>query len=374
LAASLLSAGFARGVLAAEGAPPEPKFDEPPAVAEKPAADDKASPPEPTAEDKALAAALAKRYPTTVEDLRAIEKGVTKVIDKISAATVGVQIGGSQGSGVIISEDGYVLTAGHVSGKPKLDVRFILPDGSTVKGKTLGLNRGIDSGLMKIADRRKWDYVPMADAGTVKPGDWCIAIGHPGGYERGRRPVVRLGRVLFRNDKVICTDCTLVGGDSGGPLFDLEGNVIGIHSRIGWQITTNFHVPVGTYHDTWDRLVAGEMWGGRLPGSNEAGARPLIGVAGDPSEAPCTVRQVFPGSPAQQAGLKIGDVIRKFDGSDVDNFSALSELVAKKKPGDKIPVLVERAEKTITLELVLGVIRGRLPGGAPEPKKEDEDE
>ncbi|MCL6480244.1 MAG: trypsin-like peptidase domain-containing protein, partial [Firmicutes bacterium] len=74
---------------------------------------------------------------------------------------------------------------------------------------------------------------------------------------------VRLGRVQWRNENLIRTDCTLVGGDSGGPLFDMHGKVIGIHSRIGPSLATNLHVPVNTYRQTWDRLAQGEVWGGR---------------------------------------------------------------------------------------------------------------
>lgn len=325
-------------------------------------------------DEKGLAATLKKKYPTTVDDLRAIEKRVTSVIDRISKATVGVVIGASQGSGVIISEDGYVLTAGHVSGKPNQKVKFVLHDGTVVDGKTLGLNRGIDSGLMKITTKRKWDYVEMAESGATAAGQWCIAVGHPGGYERGRRPVVRLGRILFNNKKVICTDCTLVGGDSGGPLFDFDGRVIGIHSRIGWQITTNFHVPIATYHDTWDRLVAGEMWGGRLAGAVSAGRRPLLGISGDPDDGPCRVAQVFPGSPAQKAGLKTGDVIQQFDGKVVANFRALAEMVAKHKPGDKVKVELQRDDEKLSLELELGAMRGRLPGGLPDEKSEEDED
>ena len=89
---------------------------------------------------------------------------------------------------------------------------------------------------------------------------WCIAIGHPGGYKLGRTPVVRVGRILDVGKAMIQTDCTLVGGDSGGPLFDMFGRVIGINSRIGPNINYNIHVPVDTYHDTWDKLV---VWGWR---------------------------------------------------------------------------------------------------------------
>src|SRR5262245_41691139 len=95
-------------------------------------------------------AALDRPVPESVEDLKAIQKQLQKVLDKVVPCTVGVQVGGASGSGVIISADGYVLTAGHVSGKPDQECVLILHDGKRVKGKTLGQNKDIDSGLIKI--------------------------------------------------------------------------------------------------------------------------------------------------------------------------------------------------------------------------------
>jgi len=315
---------------------------------------------------------LAKKYPTTVEDLRTIERRVIELRDKLIKSTVSVRVGGGEGSGVIINSEGFVLTAGHVSGRSDADVRVTLHDGKHLKGKTLGRNRAIDSGLIKIGDERDWEHVEMAEPGDVKPGDWCIAVGHPGGRRSDRPPVLRLGRILFADENVICTDCTLVGGDSGGPLFNLAGKVIGIHSRIGLQATTNFHVPIATYHATWDRLAAGEMWGGRI-GSIPAGeVRPLLGVAGNPSAEGCLLTQVFDGSPAKRAGLKVGDLIEKFNGNSIESFNQLAERVGEKKPGQKIALEIRRGEELLKLEVVLGAMKGNLPGG-PEWQDSDED-
>jgi serine protease Do len=208
-----------------------------------------------------LPAVLDKVAPENVDDLRALEKHVQKVLAKVMPAVVGLQIGGGQGSGVIVSEDGTILTAGHVSGTPKQDAVVILNGGKKHKGKALGRNTGIDSGMLKIAEAGKYAYAAMGRSADLKVGQWVIAIGHPGGYRDNRTPVVRVGRILAVNLAAIRTDCTLVGGDSGGPLFDMQGQVIGINSRIGGTaITENFHVPVDTFHETWDRLALGESW------------------------------------------------------------------------------------------------------------------
>ncbi len=206
---------------------------------------------------------LQKNAPAeSVQDLRAIEQHVGKVLQKVMPSIVGLRIGAGQGSGVIIKSDGTILTAGHVSGKPDQSAAVILPDGKILKGKTLGQFKSIDSGMAKISEGDNYPAVEMGDSAGLKPGQWVIAIGHPGGFRKNRTPVVRVGRVLVANAFLIRTDCVLVGGDSGGPLFDMQGRVVGIHSRIGGAaITENVHVPVNTFRETWDKLAAGESWG-----------------------------------------------------------------------------------------------------------------
>lgn len=211
------------------------------------------------------AAKIDTKVPGNLAELKALEDQVQKVVAKVSSAVVGIRVGNGSGSGVIISEDGYVLTAGHVSGPPGNDKAIIiLPNGKQLKATTLGKNGGIDSGLMKITDAGKYPFLEMGKSSGLKPGQWVIAIGHPGGFRINRTPVVRVGRLSFVSNSFLQTDCTLVGGDSGGPLFDFNGDVIGIHSRISNKIEENIHVPVDTFKQTWDRLVRGETWGGDL--------------------------------------------------------------------------------------------------------------
>jgi serine protease Do len=205
-----------------------------------------------------------KPVPETVDDLRNLEKQVQDVVTRVAPTTVGLRMGASQqGSGVLI-KDGYVLTAGHVSGMPGGAAAIILPDGRTLNGKALGRNTGIDSGLIRITDKGNWPVAETGKSADLKIGQWVIAIGHPGGIRSNRTPVVRLGRILLANAFVIRTDCPIVSGDSGGPLFDLDGKLVGIHSRIGGSISENLHVPVDCYINSWARLTQGESWGGIL--------------------------------------------------------------------------------------------------------------
>jgi len=159
--------------------------------------------------------------PESVDDLKALQEQVKKVVAKCRQTTVGIFVGNSAGSGVIIKKDDgfYVLTAGHVSGNADRDCQLVLASGRRVKGKTLGANNGIDSGLIKIVDKGTFDCAEAGKSKTLKPGQWVVSIGHPGGFQQGRTPVVRVGRILKVDGNTVQTDCTLVGGDSGGPLF-----------------------------------------------------------------------------------------------------------------------------------------------------------
>jgi serine protease Do len=303
--------------------------------------------------EEPLPAALNKPAPDSLEDLKAIQQHVKKVLAKVVPATVGVQVGMAQGSGVIISEDGYVLTAGHVSAEPNRSARLILPNGKILNGKTLGWNKNIDSGLIKITEEGKWPFAEMGDSAKLKNGQWCLSVGHPGGYHPGRSPVVRLGRILEHRPSYLVSDCTLVGGDSGGPLFDMEGKVIGIHSRIGPTITSNIHVPVNTYRETWDKLVKGDKWGGFL-GGRDTTNDPYLGIDFDPSAKDCKIVKVVAESPAAKAGLQKDDVLTKFDNQALATRADLTTLLGKKKPGDAVTVEVVRGKETLTLKLVVG--------------------
>ncbi len=292
--------------------------------------------------------ALDKAVPENIQDLRIIQERVKKVTAKVSLATVGIRIGDAAGSGVIVSKDGYVLTAGHVSGKPDRSATIIMPDGKRLKGKTLGSNVGIDSGLIRITDKGEWPFVEMGEASRLKTGAWCLALGHPEGYRPGRAPVLRLGRVLERKDKLLRTDCALVGGDSGGPLFDLDGKIIGIHSRIGDRLTINIHVPIDTYRATWDRLVDGEVWGdGRKRG-------PYIGVEFDEESTECKIAKVEKDSPAEKAGLRANDVVLAFDKDKVEDLADFLAFIKKRKPGEEVPLQVRRGAEILKIKVVVG--------------------
>jgi serine protease Do len=277
-----------------------------------------------------------------VTDLRAMQGHVSKLTDQVKKCTVGVQVGPAWGSGVIISKDGYVLTAAHVAGQPNRKCDFTLADGRKVEGKTLGMFRRLDAGLMKITTAGEYPHAELGNSNNIREGQWCIAMGHPGGYQEDRGLVLRLGQILLLNEDAITTNCTLVGGDSGGPLFDMEGRVIGINSRIAEQLYNNMHVPVNAYNDhgAWDRMMKGDAWG-RLPGQAAA----WLGVGGDAEAKNARIATITPKSPAEHYGLQPGDVVVALDGREIANFDALKQAVADCYADESVILRIRRGEK-----------------------------
>ena len=298
---------------------------------------------------------LNNEVPRDVDDLKVMQEHIQSLAKKSLDVTVALAIGRStQGSGVIVSEDGYVLTAAHVAGRPNRRVAIFLPDGRIVQGYTLGIFKSVDAGLVKIGSpndeedsKVKWPFAEMGDSRKAKLGQWCLATGHPGGFQPERKPVVRVGRLIHKYKDVLTTDCTIISGDSGGPLFDLQGKVIGIHSRIGFELRHNVHVPVHLYQDNWQRLIDAEIWG-------TTPASPFIGVSGPDEKNRTQVKKVEPGKPADKAGIEVGDIIIKFGDDQVTDFNSLIALVGLRRPGEKVAVTVMRRKKKVVLTLTVG--------------------
>ena len=306
---------------------------------------------------KAAAKVLAGEAPRNVADLKAMEQRFRQVAEAVMPATVGVGARGGSGSGVIISADGYVLTVGHITREAGRDLTILLPDGRRAKAKTLGANLGVDAGLIKITDEPKdkagWPHCRIGASADLKTGQWVLAAGHPGGFRSDRTPPVRVGRVLRNTSSVIVTDCTIVSGDSGGPLYDMDGKVIGISSRISNSIEANVHVPVDVFRRDWDRLAKGEVFGSR---SRFGGA--YLGVRLDMETPVAKIVEVLPGSAAEKAGLKADDVVKSFGGKTVRDRDTLLRMIVAQKPGDKVTIVVLRGKKETKVEAVLS----RRPG------------
>ena len=258
LVAVLVTAGFRVEGLPTSRIPSDVAEAPAPSSRTEPAVLEHKGPPKPArAHRKELPAAFTQAAPTSLADLKAIEEHVKKLVARVSPAVVAVEVGEGSGSGVVITADGLVLTAGHVSERADREVRFTFPNGKTARGRTLGSEHDTDTGLLRINDPGPWPCVTMGDLVEDVPGDWVLALGHPGGFDSKRSLVVRLGRIIRLSSDALQTDCPLQPGDSGGPLFDMHGCVIGIHSAISRSLAENFHVPISAFYDSWAELENG---------------------------------------------------------------------------------------------------------------------
>ena len=307
--------------------------------------------PKPTpapAHPEELAAVFGKAVPTSISDLRSIEKQVEGLTKQLSPAVVAVEVGFASGSGVVISPDGLVLTAGHVCARPNRNVVFTFADGKSARGRTLGVDLDNDTGLMQITDSGPWPHASMGELSQAHIGDWVLALGHPGGFDLKRSLVIRLGRILRLTADVLQTDCPISPGDSGGPLFDMYGRVIGIHSSISSSVAENFHVPVTQYYDDWDRLVNGTKLSmlAYTP-------RVYIGAVGVDDAAGCRLSAIDKDSPAFTAGLKQGDLVLKVDGREIKVAASFKRWLAESQPGETLNLEVKRGEELLTVNLKL---------------------
>jgi serine protease Do len=297
-----------------------------------------------------------KSVPTSLADLRSMEQHVKALAARVAPTVVAVEVGTGSGSGVIISADGLVLTAGHVCGAPDREVRFTFPDGKKALGKTLGANADNDTGLMRITDRGQRPHAEMGDLREARIGDWVLALGHPGGFDARRSLVVRLGRIIRLEPDALQTDCTISPGDSGGPLFDMHGRVIGIHSAISSSVAENFHVPVTAFYQGWALLA-------KKPEGKIRADRPLayVGAKGADDPDGCRLTAVDEDGPAARAGLKVGDLVVKVDGREVRLYASLLRWVAESEPGDTLSLEVKRGSDLLSLDVKLEALPAKRP-------------
>lgn len=323
-------------------------------------------------------------------DLRKLNKKLISISKPSAAATVSLVSngGGGAGSGVIVSREGLILTAAHVVSSLADEVIVIFPDGRRVSAEKLGGDFDRDAAMVRITEEGEYPFVKVGQSSDLMRNEWCVAMGHPGGFDPMRSPPVRLGRVLSRG-QFITTDCAVVGGDSGGPLFDVKGEVIGIHSNIGADLTENRHVPIGVFLADWEAMVEGRRTGARFArgGQQVNPDRPVLGInlAGPAENGGVALDGVMENSPAEEAGLEAGDVVTSINGEEVNSPEELVRAVSKFKVGEDLKVSYRRngEEKKVQVRLArLGDLmeapperprRGRRnqDGGEADPEEDE---
>lgn len=280
------------------------------------------------------------------KELQRLDRQIVELSKRAQPATVCLvsKDGRGSGSGVVVSEDGLILTAAHVTSSMPNGVIVIFPDGTRKTGEILGADYDRDASMVQITDQGQYPFVLTGQSEGLQRNQWTVALGHSGGFDPTRKPPVRLGRVLANTDFVV-TDTAVVGGDSGGPLFDVEGRVIGIHSNIGMTLSENRHVPIEVYLSQWEKLKGGKTSGRRFnsnPQPVQSPDRPMLGVQLGDGDGGVLVTEVVPNSPAEKAGLRGGDLIIKVNDQDVLEPNGLIQLVGGFEAGDEISFVYRR--------------------------------
>ncbi len=203
-----------------------------------------------------LSEQLASSSPDALLDTRpvslfAVEQRIQQMLPMVSPCVVAVE----GGTGVLVSPNGYILTASHVAKQANLPIEVRFPDGRVEMATTLGSNFNTDTAAIRLNSPGPWPFVEFPDSGNCQPGDWCVALGYPLSFPRGKPAAIRMGRILETTPDIIVSDCPIMGGDSGGPLFNLDGQLIGISSRIKNDVEVNLHIPIETFKNQWERTV-----------------------------------------------------------------------------------------------------------------------
>jgi len=278
------------------------------------------------------------------------------------------------GSGFIISDDGYILTNNHVVAKSN-GIFVTLTSGKEYKAKIIGTDPRTDVALIKI-DAKGLEPLPIGDSNKLKKGQWVLAIGSPFGLDS----TVTSGIVSAINRDTgdylpfIQTDVAVNPGNSGGPLIDLAGQVVGVNSQIisqsGGFMGISLAIPIDEVMRVVEQLKEhGKVTRGRIgvqiaPVSDEVAK--AIGLDGAKGAMVSNVEQ---GGPADKAGIRSGDVITKFDGKSIAHMTDLPRIVGATKPGSRASMEVWRKGKTVTLQVRVGEMpSAETEAAAAEPQ------
>lgn len=285
----------------------------------------------------------------------------------------------SLGSGFIISTDGYILTNHHVvDGADEVIVR--LNNREEYEAKVIGSDKDSDVAVLKI-DGKDLPILKFGDSNALKVGEWVLAIGSPFGFDHTVTAgiVSAIGRSLPSDNYVpfIQTDVAINPGNSGGPLFNMDGEVVGINSQIysrsGGFMGLSFAIPIEMAVDVADQIkLTGKVSRGWLGVLIQEVTRELAESFGMDSPHGALVAKVLDESPAQKAGLQVGDVIVEFNGKKVLRSSSLPPIVGRTPVGDNSRVTIIRNRAKLTLRVKIAQLPSEINQASAEPKQEKE--
>ena len=306
--------------------------------------------------------------------------------DVIKIATPAVVAIENSGSGVVVSADGIVLTASHVAKQANRIVEVKFADGRVVFGNTLGANFNTDTAAIRLIGPGPYPFLPVEirndGIDSASPGSWCVSMGYPLSFPRGKPAVARLGRILRKSkSNKLVSDCTIMGGDSGGPLLSLQGRVIGISSSVKLDIEENLHIPARRYLEDWQHLAFKIENTGQAkkvsandkaspdavvtkiksltqsspesPAPAPAASKAYLGVSAESDAGRVRIRKVHPDSPAQMAGFQPEDVLLSIDNQPLKSFGQLVKQLRTCSPGQNVLVKINRFGVLLNLPVIL---------------------
>ncbi|NVE95588.1 Do family serine endopeptidase [Altererythrobacter lutimaris] len=284
----------------------------------------------------------------------------------------------SLGSGFIISSDGYVVTNNHVVSPPTNrngrrgptitleEITVTMPDGTEYEAELVGADEPSDLAVLKIKSNKTFPFVKFGDSEEAREGDWVIAIGNPFGL--GGTVTSGIVSAVLRTppngrggayERYIQTDASINRGNSGGPLFDMQGNVIGVNNAIisptGGSVGIGFAIPAEIAAPIVEKLKAGqEIERGFLGVNIEPVNSDMADALGLPRNRGEIIQYAQPGMAADLAGIEAGDIVTKINGVEVTLENTLSFIVANIEPGTRVPIELIREGRRMTVNATIG--------------------
>jgi len=311
------------------------------------------------ADDRPATTSTGSNGPAQVID----RSSLASVIAKVKTSVVAITTGDGEGSGIVISDDGFIITNNHVvQGAKNVNVNF--SDGNTVPATVVGTDPRTDIGVVKVNNVKDLNKATFGDSSALQVGDTVIAIGSPLGLEGSVTAgiVSALNRTIDESDSsgqangvsiagAIQTDAAINPGNSGGALVNLAGEVVGINTAIATSgqssgnIGVGFAIPGNRANEVAQSIIKGDKV-----------SHPYLGVSVGTADgnAGAQVSQVVDGSPADKAGLKQGDVITKAGDKVIHTSDDLLNVVQAAKVGQQVPLTIKRDNSTSTVTVTIG--------------------
>lgn len=288
----------------------------------------------------------------------------------------------SLGSGFVIDAEGHIVTNNHVIEESDT-IEVVFPNGDTYDAELLGRDPSTDLALLKIDAGKDLPFVPFGDSEAAEVGDWVIAIGNPFGYGGS----VAAGIISARNrqinhgnyDDFIQTDVAINKGNSGGPLFNMQGEVIGVNTAIlsptGYSVGISFSIPADLVQSVISQLGKyGETRRGSLGVSVQAVDKDLAKSYKLDAPAGAIITRVIDDAPAAKAGLKVGDLILEIGGEPVKNQRALYRMVAEAEIDKPVDITIIRKRKRRTIAVTIERLQEKVTKADREKREKDADD